>query len=450
MAQQQRGALGPRAPAGMSAGTRCGALSRVRVAASAAPMRSSAPWSAGVLAWSSAAAHVPARAAPRRQQRPSRAVAAGAAAERLNADAEPVASSAGPKLSDLPIQAIVNQQGYVAPALAPGGQAWVFAVYDEAQKLQFIGFSKDLTTSLRTVLGRRPDKAWFYKAAQLDSVDQEAMLALRQAWFDECGAPPPGNKLALERKAWQSAVDAGAISARAKPAAGAEKARELQAALRARGCVEEFVPNPELLADGQVDFLPPTGGGEAAAAAGAAAAAAAAESGAARPVRSASAVVDGQAKTFDVEYCTKFQTKGGYLFDVKLSFDHMDTKHRVIVGRQYYEPYGLPPEAPVEAALSLLLGLKLPRHSEGMLGSAEFPVNYFTISEAEQWFEDDFAAAFLHVTGATLVDGTGELWRMNKVNVYGGRLEFEAAASMEDPAALGAALVGRGLGAIGG
>jgi hypothetical protein len=29
------------------------------------------------------------------------------------------------------------------------------------------------------------------------------MLAVRQAWFDECGAPPPGNKLALERKAWQ-------------------------------------------------------------------------------------------------------------------------------------------------------------------------------------------------------------------------------------------------------
>jgi hypothetical protein len=34
-------------------------------------------------------------------------------------------------------------------------------------------------------------------------LDQERMLAIRQAWFDECGAPPPGNKLALERKAWQ-------------------------------------------------------------------------------------------------------------------------------------------------------------------------------------------------------------------------------------------------------
>jgi hypothetical protein len=51
----------------------------------------------------------------------------------------------------------------------------------------------------------------------------------------------------------QSAVDAGAISARAKPAAAAEKARDLQAALKARGCVEEFTPDPELMADGQVN-----------------------------------------------------------------------------------------------------------------------------------------------------------------------------------------------------
>jgi hypothetical protein len=50
----------------------------------------------------------------------------------------------------------------------------------------------------------------------------------------------------------QSAVDAGAISARAKPAAAAEKARDLQAALKARGCVEEFTPDPELMAEGQV------------------------------------------------------------------------------------------------------------------------------------------------------------------------------------------------------
>lgn len=41
------------------------------------------------------------------------------------------------------------------------------------------------------------------RAVQLPQLDQDEMLAIRQSWFDECGAPPPGNKLALERKAWQ-------------------------------------------------------------------------------------------------------------------------------------------------------------------------------------------------------------------------------------------------------
>lgn len=54
-------------------------------------------------------------------------------------------------------------QGYVSPQVEPGAAAAVFAVYDNHQKLQYIGFSKDLQASLRTVLGRRPDKAFFFK-----------------------------------------------------------------------------------------------------------------------------------------------------------------------------------------------------------------------------------------------------------------------------------------------
>jgi hypothetical protein len=56
-------------------------------------------------------------------------------------------------------------QGFVSPDVAPGTQAAVFAVYDEQQKLQYIGFSKELRSSLRTVLGRRPDKAFYFKCA---------------------------------------------------------------------------------------------------------------------------------------------------------------------------------------------------------------------------------------------------------------------------------------------
>ena len=54
-------------------------------------------------------------------------------------------------------------QGYVQPEVPAGTQAAVFAVYEQGRSLQYIGFSKDLRNSLRTLFGRRPDKAHFYR-----------------------------------------------------------------------------------------------------------------------------------------------------------------------------------------------------------------------------------------------------------------------------------------------
>lgn len=76
----------------------------------------------------------------------------------------------------------------------------------------------------------------------------------------------------------------------------------------------------------QVDFLQHTADQQQQAASAATAAAAA--SATSRPVRTATAVVDGQAKQFVVEYTAKFPTKGGYMLDLKISFDHMETNHR--------------------------------------------------------------------------------------------------------------------------
>ena len=46
----------------------------------------------------------------------------------------------------------------------------------------------------------------------LDQVDQEAMLAIRTAWFEECGGPPIGNKRewpasAGDCRAWLQCAD---------------------------------------------------------------------------------------------------------------------------------------------------------------------------------------------------------------------------------------------------
>ena len=96
--------------------------------------------------------------------------------------------------------------------------------------------------------------------------------------------------------------------------------------------------------------------------------------------------IDGQPKHFTVRYLSRTATNGGYMFDVALSHGGEDSRHRVVVGREYYEPAGLSPELPVEAALGVVLQLKLPRaRAPGApVPSSRFPAAYFAVSSAEQ------------------------------------------------------------------
>lgn len=49
------------------------------------------------------------------------------------------------------------------PPPAPPVQATVFALYDEARTLQYVGFSKGLRDTLRTLFSRRPEKTHYFK-----------------------------------------------------------------------------------------------------------------------------------------------------------------------------------------------------------------------------------------------------------------------------------------------
>lgn len=78
-------------------------------------------------------------------------------------------------------------QGLIQPSIPSGSEAAVFAVYNDRKQLQYVGFSKDLYNSLRTLLGRRPDKAFFYKygdccAIHLLFMCTPQMRWLRQTW----------------------------------------------------------------------------------------------------------------------------------------------------------------------------------------------------------------------------------------------------------------------------
>ncbi|GIL53949.1 hypothetical protein Vafri_9515 [Volvox africanus] len=328
-------------------------------------------------------------------------------------DAAP--SAPMPSLSDLPICAVINTQGMVLPDMPEGTRGATYAIFDDKQKLQYIGTTTDLRNALRTALGRRPDKSYYYKAAALPTSEPTALQAVRDAWFSELGGQPNGNRLAIERSMWQQPVDAGAISERGRKGAAEEKTRQLLAALRDRGCKEDFTPNPTLLLEGQVDFLPARNLTEEELAAEREA-----EAARMRGRRSCSAIVDGQERVFHTSYLLKFPTNGGFMLDVSVLFDGRETQHRVIVGKAYYEPYGLAPEAAVEAGLALLLRAKVARATEGILLSSQFPVNYFALGQVEQWYGDEFRQEFERITGGVqLPDGNKDAWRFNRVHDYG-------------------------------
>lgn len=260
--------------------------------------------------------------------------------------------------------------------------------------MQLVAFSADPRKSLTTLVGRRPDRAFFYRAAFFPAVDQEGMVALREAWFKENAGAPVGNKLALERDAWTHPVSAGAISERGRRAAAEGAAAELLKVLRSRGCKEELVPDEALLDAGKVDFLPAVDSSEEARAR--ARQASDDRSAAARIIKLPKGTVP------PIAECTisrAFPTNGGFMFDLTLAHDSSESEHRVIVGKRYYEPFGKTAEEALDAVLSFLLWTQTDRHTDGMLLSSQFNANYFAAAELESMWGDAFEE---HLEGAGL------------------------------------------------
>ena len=314
------------------------------------------------------------------------------------------------RLDDLDLLPVISVQGFVNIDVPPGTEATVFAIYDQAKTLQYIGFSKNLRGSLLTVFSRRPDKCHLYRAMYLPTMDQQQMLEVRTRWFEQNGGPPPGNKLAAERAAWQEPATPFVLSERGLAAAAEELAKQSLVKIKARGCKEEFLVNQDLLQQGKVDFL------------------AAAElspeelerqrreaEAAASLTRPCSVIIDGEEVAFDLFFKSKVATNGGYMFDVKLTANDRETSHRIIVGKRYYENDKLEPELVVERVFSYLLAKEVPRETSGMLLSSDFPIRYFAVSEVHQFF-DDFEEFF----GQGWLQGTpNDFWRFNRVQDYG-------------------------------
>ncbi len=318
------------------------------------------------------------------------------------------------ELESCPLAPVIDPRGWVFPVSPLGTNASIFAVYDASERVQYIGFSKELRTTLRLLLCRRPELCHSYRAYHYAVLDQQDMMMQRDAWFAELGAKPPGNAVATETAAWQGARQFG--SREEAVAAFAQ----LEAVLRARGLAEDLEADEALLAEGKLDAAPSACNTEAALTAAVARRAAADVPGASRSV-----VADfpGAAKehadrvSFNVFFQSCVATNGGHMVDVLLTpaGGASSSTHRIIVGREYSQAAGCSAEELAAHALAWLLHRRVPMQTEGILTNAQFPVNYFAVSQVEQWWPEFGARHTL--------PGASKFWRFNRIHKYGAEAE---------------------------
>jgi len=311
-----------------------------------------------------------------------------------------------PVLADVPLLPFISEKGRVMPQVLDRAAATVFAVFNEDKEIQYVGFSKDIRNTLRTVLGRQPDLCHYFKTWDLDSVDQKRMLKCRQEWIKEAGQPK--GQSTSEAQMWQASAEQSSV------AAATELAKSTLDKLRARGLKESFVADPaqlkkrvfevlasDLKTDKELDS---------------------------DEIRlqmiekntySVSIPVEDVEYNFTIFFSNKIATNGGHMFDVSIFCNDKESRHRIICGKNWPASTGLEPEEVVKAAFAFLLHKRVERHTEGLLISNQFPINYFSMSEVEQWFPD-FGDLFNKKTPESY-------WRFDIQHTYG----YGAAADMK-------------------
>lgn len=101
----------------------------------------------------------------------------------------------------------------------------------------------------------------------------------------------------------------------------------------------------------------------------------------------------GEPFTFPLLIESRYETNGGYMMDVVVTYDEKNTQHRVILGRDYYDAVGVSPDEFTVEMFRWLVAHKAPLHTEGTLEIDDFPVNYFSSSQLiQRW--PDFADVF--------------------------------------------------------
>lgn len=122
--------------------------------------------------------------------------------------------SSSVSLANLALIPYLNDQGKLPEQFA--GKVGAYAIFDQAQTLQFVGYSRDIYLSLKQHLVRQPQRCYWLKAYPVERPSRTALEACCQTWIEENGAVPPGN--GPEKAAWEQPIDVKAAMTPAEQA----------------------------------------------------------------------------------------------------------------------------------------------------------------------------------------------------------------------------------------
>lgn len=112
-----------------------------------------------------------------------------------------------PALAELDYLPYLNGAGEIPPEPFQG-KVGVYGIFDEGQRLQYVGFSRDVYLSLKQHLTRRPRQCHWVKLQTVGRPSRTLLEGMRERWIGENGAVPLGN--GAEEALWSQAIDARA------------------------------------------------------------------------------------------------------------------------------------------------------------------------------------------------------------------------------------------------
>ncbi|MGB5596640.1 MAG: GIY-YIG nuclease family protein [Crocosphaera sp.] len=109
-----------------------------------------------------------------------------------------------PKLNTLEYLPYLNESGIIPEVLQK--KIGVYAIFDQEQKLQFVGYSRDIYASLKQHLVRQPHNCYWLKVEIITRPSRTILEEIKKSWLSENGELSLNSE--ENKRLWTQPIDA--------------------------------------------------------------------------------------------------------------------------------------------------------------------------------------------------------------------------------------------------